>query len=58
MDKGCLTIIGVFALVVIVYASLAEGDKGGFDSIGRFFVFMLFLAGLYALIKYVNNNKK
>ena len=50
MDKGCLPyIIGIVTLAV-VFGMLSQGDKGGFDSIGRVIVFGAVAVGVIALI--------
>jgi hypothetical protein len=55
--KGCLPYIIALIALVAVYGYLMSGDKGGFDSIGRFFVFAIFVIGVYLAFKYRNTKK-
>ena len=60
MDRGCLPYIVGVILVFVAYYLIIDGDKGegGFDSIGRFFVFALVLVGIWALFKFGGKNKE
>ena len=54
--KGFLPYIIIFIFISIIYAVIANGDKGGFDSIGRFIVFAIVVIVTILLFKNNKNN--